>query len=193
MVACVHSCLMTGTFSYSSASSGCRNLTGYKIELQWLETVAGESFLTKKKKKFNGLQSVIIWVFAMEKIILNFSTRTVLTLSSIKRFQLEQWEIILFVAPHFVLMYNRVICFLEKFSILCNNQFGFRSKHSTTQALLYLTDKIPRSIDKGLYCIVLYCSGILPQGSVLGPKQEPGWCPPGPCAVKNFKRYWSTI
>ena len=51
-------------------------------------------------------------------------------------------------------MYNRVICFLEKFSILCNNQFGFRSKHSTTQALLHLTDKIQRSIDKGLYCIV---------------------------------------
>ena len=50
------------------------------------------------------------------------------------------------------LMYNRIISFLEKFSILYNNQFGFRSKHSTTQALLLLTDKIQRSIDKGMFC-----------------------------------------
>ena len=50
------------------------------------------------------------------------------------------------------LMYNRIISFLEKFSILYNNQFGFRSKHSTTQALLLLTDKIQRSIDRGMFC-----------------------------------------
>ena len=50
------------------------------------------------------------------------------------------------------LMYNRIISFLEKFSILYNNQFGFRSKHSTSQALLLLTDKIQRSIDKGMFC-----------------------------------------
>ena len=50
------------------------------------------------------------------------------------------------------LMYNRIISFLDKFSILHNNQFGFRSQHSTTQALLLLTDKIQRSIDKGMYC-----------------------------------------
>ena len=50
------------------------------------------------------------------------------------------------------LMYNRIISFLEKFSILYNNQFGFRSKHSTTQALLLLTDKIQRSIDEGMFC-----------------------------------------
>ena len=49
-------------------------------------------------------------------------------------------------------MYNRIISFLDKFSILHNNQFGFRSQHSTTQALLLLTDKIQRSIDKGMYC-----------------------------------------
>ena len=49
------------------------------------------------------------------------------------------------------LMYNRIISFLENFSILHNNQFGFRSKHSTTHALLLLTDKIQRSIDNGTY------------------------------------------
>ena len=49
------------------------------------------------------------------------------------------------------LMYNRIISYLEKFSILHNNQFGFRSKHSTTHALLLLTDRIQRSIDNGTY------------------------------------------
>ena len=48
-------------------------------------------------------------------------------------------------------MYNRIISYLEKFSILHNNQFGFRSKHSTSHALLLLTDKIQRSIDNGTY------------------------------------------
>ena len=38
------------------------------------------------------------------------------------------------------LMYNRIISYLEKFSILHDSQFGFRSKHSTTHALLLLTD-----------------------------------------------------
>ena len=49
------------------------------------------------------------------------------------------------------LMYNRIISYLEKLSILHNNQFGFRSKHSTTHALLLLTDKIQRSVDNGTY------------------------------------------
>ena len=48
-------------------------------------------------------------------------------------------------------MYNRIISFLEKFSILHNNQFGFRSKHSTTHTLLLLTAKIQRSIDNSSY------------------------------------------
>ena len=48
-------------------------------------------------------------------------------------------------------MYNRIITYLEKFSILHNNQFGFRSKHSTTHPLLLLTDKIQRSVDNGTY------------------------------------------
>ena len=53
-------------------------------------------------------------------------------------------------------MYNRIISYLEKFSILHNNQFGFRSKHSTTHALLLLTDRIQRSIDNGTYSCGIY-------------------------------------
>ena len=48
-------------------------------------------------------------------------------------------------------MYNRIISYLEKFSILHNNQFGCRSKHLTTHALLLLTNKIQRSINIGTY------------------------------------------
>ena len=48
-------------------------------------------------------------------------------------------------------MFNRIISYLKKFSILYNNQFGFRSKHSTIHALLLLTDTIQRSIDNGTY------------------------------------------
>ena len=47
------------------------------------------------------------------------------------------------------LMYNRIISYLEKFSILHNNQFGSRSKHLITHALLLLTNKIQRSINIG--------------------------------------------
>ena len=37
------------------------------------------------------------------------------------------------------LMYNRLINYLDNLSIIYNNQFGFRSKHSTINALLLLT------------------------------------------------------
>ena len=42
-------------------------------------------------------------------------------------------------------MYDSIISYLEKFCVPHNNQFGFRSKHSNTHALLLLTDKIQRS------------------------------------------------
>ena len=49
------------------------------------------------------------------------------------------------------LMYNRLINYLGKLSIISDNHFGFRSKHSTIHALLLLTDKIQKAIDKGTY------------------------------------------
>ena len=49
------------------------------------------------------------------------------------------------------LMYNRSIEFLDKHNILIENQFGFHSGHSTTQATMLITDKIQRAIEAKLY------------------------------------------
>ena len=50
-------------------------------------------------------------------------------------------------------MYKRLIKFLEKNNILNENQFGFRSNRSTTQAILLIADKIQRAIeDKKIPC-----------------------------------------
>ena len=46
------------------------------------------------------------------------------------------------------LMYKRLIEFLDKHNILTENQFGFRSGRSTTQATLLITDKIQSAIEK---------------------------------------------
>ena len=47
------------------------------------------------------------------------------------------------------LMYKRLISFINKHNILCDNQFGFREKHSTVHANLLITDKIQRTIKNG--------------------------------------------
>ena len=54
------------------------------------------------------------------------------------------------------LMYKRLIKFLEKKpNILNENQFGFRSNRSTTQAILLIADKIQRAIeDKKISCCI---------------------------------------
>ena len=48
-------------------------------------------------------------------------------------------------------MYSRLMNFIKKHNILFENQFGFRSIHSTTQAILQITDKIQKSIENKLY------------------------------------------
>ena len=48
-------------------------------------------------------------------------------------------------------MSNRLVNFLNKHNILDENQFGFRSRHSTTQASMLITDKIQRTIESKLY------------------------------------------
>ena len=53
-------------------------------------------------------------------------------------------------------MYNGLIIYLDNLCIIYNNQFGFRSKHSTINALLLLTDKIQSAIDKGTYCCGIF-------------------------------------
>ena len=47
------------------------------------------------------------------------------------------------------LMYKRLYQFLDSFEILYPLQFGFRKKHSTSHALLCLTETIRHSIDNG--------------------------------------------
>ena len=41
-------------------------------------------------------------------------------------------------------MYKRIYEFLEKHNILYDLQFGFRAKHSTTHALINITEKFDR-------------------------------------------------
>ena len=48
-------------------------------------------------------------------------------------------------------MYDRLYGFLDKFELLYPLQFGFREKHSTTHALLTLTESIKHSIDNRKY------------------------------------------
>ena len=50
-------------------------------------------------------------------------------------------------------MYNRLIKFLEKFSILYEYQFGFRRKLSTHLALITLIDKLTQAKENGEYVI----------------------------------------
>ena len=48
-------------------------------------------------------------------------------------------------------MCKRLLNFLEKEKILFDNQFGFRTNHSTDHAILSITDKIQRAIDERDY------------------------------------------
>ena len=49
------------------------------------------------------------------------------------------------------LMYSRLYKFLDDFEILYPLQFGFRENHSTTHALLCLSESIKQSIDDGRF------------------------------------------
>ena len=49
------------------------------------------------------------------------------------------------------LIKSRLVDFLDENKIIFKNQFGFRNKHSTTHALINLTEQIRTNLDKGLY------------------------------------------
>ena len=49
------------------------------------------------------------------------------------------------------LIYKRLIAFIEDNGILSNKQFGFRTKHSTTQTILSIVNKIQLAIEEGLF------------------------------------------
>ena len=53
-------------------------------------------------------------------------------------------------------VYNLLIRFFDKYEILYNNQYGFRKKHSTSLALLYLRDKITSAIDERKHTINIF-------------------------------------
>ena len=54
------------------------------------------------------------------------------------------------------IMYNRLIDYLNKYDILCKNQFGFRNKYSTYMALILLMDKVTEAIDRGEYVLGIF-------------------------------------
>ena len=49
------------------------------------------------------------------------------------------------------LMYNRLIKYFEKSTTIFDQQFGFRSSHSTVHALILMIDKIQKAIDSKNY------------------------------------------
>ena len=48
-------------------------------------------------------------------------------------------------------MHQRIYTFLETHNILCPSQFGFRIKHSTSHAVINITEEIKHSIDNNKY------------------------------------------
>ena len=54
------------------------------------------------------------------------------------------------------LMYNRLISFINKHGILCDNQYGFREEHSTYMALLTIVDQISQEMDNKNYAIGIF-------------------------------------
>ena len=53
------------------------------------------------------------------------------------------------------IMYNRLIKILDKNDILNEKQFGFRSKHSTVDALIEITENIQSGTDEEFTSIML--------------------------------------
>ena len=53
-------------------------------------------------------------------------------------------------------VYNRLIRYLDTYEILYNNQHGFRKKHSTSLALLYLHHKITSAIDGRKHAVRIF-------------------------------------
>ena len=47
------------------------------------------------------------------------------------------------------IMHKRIYSFLEKFQLLYNLQFGFRTKYSTSHALIHMTETIGAALDSG--------------------------------------------
>ena len=54
------------------------------------------------------------------------------------------------------LMYNRLLSFVKKHSLLYNYQFGFRKGYSTNFAMITLIYKISQALDEGNYVLGIF-------------------------------------
>ena len=54
------------------------------------------------------------------------------------------------------LVYNRLSQYVEKFCILNDCQFGFRSNRSTSMAVLEMTDKINKAMENNQFSIGVF-------------------------------------
>ena len=54
------------------------------------------------------------------------------------------------------LIHRRLNSFLEQNNIFYPSQFGFRDRHSTSHALIEITDKIMKACDQGLFACEVY-------------------------------------
>ena len=54
------------------------------------------------------------------------------------------------------LIRTRLYLFLESNKVICNCQFGFRDNHSTTHALIDITEKIRSALNKGIFACGVY-------------------------------------
>ena len=54
------------------------------------------------------------------------------------------------------IVYNHIFNYLSDFHILCDNQYGFRKKHSTTHALINLYDKISSALDRKEHAVGVF-------------------------------------
>ena len=54
------------------------------------------------------------------------------------------------------IVYNRLYKFVEDNKLVYNLQLGFRQKHSTTHALIHLTEKIREQLDSGKYGYIIF-------------------------------------
>ena len=65
------------------------------------------------------------------------------------------------ILPSFSKLYERLVCnrlmnYLSKNSILYNNQYGFRSHHDTSMAVIDTVDKISAAMDSNEFSIGLF-------------------------------------
>ena len=53
-------------------------------------------------------------------------------------------------------MHKRILAFIDKHKILCENQYGFREEHCTSTAVLDMIDSISQEMDRKNYSIGIF-------------------------------------